>query len=264
MKGSYTQSYVSAGCTAAYVGESTNITASQPTLGQLQLSDKKLAALIPISNDLLRSGGAKADNVIRNDLIRAMRLKEDATFIRSLGTSSEPRGLRAWATLASHTTSGQAACNTLAKMVIDVNVLLAYLMGADIPIENCFFIMSPRSYRFANSCTDLAGSFVFRQEMAGGKFWGLPYFVTSQISDAYSTDQSELYLCSKEYPIIAENESMIVDVFEGAAYYDGSSVVSGASRDETVLRAIQLHDFGCRMRGEECAYLSALEWGLSA
>ena len=264
MKGSYTQSYVSTGSTAYWVGESTNITKSQPALGQLQLSDKKLAALVPISNDLLRSGGPRADNVIRNDLIRCMRLKEDATFIRSLGTENEPRGLRAWATLADMIEHGTAACNTLAKMVLDVNMLLTNLMANDVPVENCFFILSPRSYRQANACTDLAGTFVFRQEMAGGKFWGLPYFVTSQISDAMSTDQSEIYLCSKEYPIIAENETMIVDVFDQASYYDGSSVVSAVSRDETVMRAISLEDFGCRMRGKEVAMLDQVEWGLSA
>src|SRR5690625_3264511 len=40
--------------TAHYIGENTNIPASQPAFGQIQLSAKKLAALVPISNDLLR------------------------------------------------------------------------------------------------------------------------------------------------------------------------------------------------------------------
>jgi HK97 family phage major capsid protein len=45
---------ITGGSTAGYVGENANITKTQPTTGQITLTFKKLAALVPISNDLLR------------------------------------------------------------------------------------------------------------------------------------------------------------------------------------------------------------------
>jgi hypothetical protein len=51
-----------------------------------------------------------------------------------------------------------------------------------------------------------------------------------------------------------------IDVSNTAAYYDGSSVVATFSEDQTVIRAVSMHDFACRY-DHSIAVLSGVDWG---
>src|SRR5262249_13177845 len=70
---------VTAGSTANYQGENQNLTQTQLTVGQVVMTFKKLTALVPASNDLLRysgPGAASADAMIRDDVVRAIAQRE--------------------------------------------------------------------------------------------------------------------------------------------------------------------------------------------
>jgi HK97 family phage major capsid protein len=81
------------GNTAAYwVGENEAPTKSDVTFGQIRFQPKKVAALVKISNRLLRLGTI-AETVVKRNLTRTIGLEMDRVILRGLGSNGEPRGI---------------------------------------------------------------------------------------------------------------------------------------------------------------------------
>ena len=256
---------ITSGATGYYVGEAANITPSQLVTGQVKLSFKKLAAIVPVSNDLLRYSSPGADAIIRDDAVRAIAQAENSNFIRGDGTGGGPRGLRYWIN-ASNQIKGVTAV-ALATVVSDLGKCVQALMANNIPFTRPAWIISPRSYIYLTTVQTSSGSgvFVFREEMMGGKLWGWPFAVSTGVpetlTDGGSTLESEVYFGDYADLILGESMTMSVDASGEAAYYDGSSVVASFSRDETVVRVITEHDLGLR-RDVAFAVLYGIRWGV--
>ena len=91
-RGTMTLPAQTAAATATYSGEATKIAVSQQKVGQIIASYKKLTALVPISNDLMRYADPAADAFVRDDLVKVVALREDLAFITGDGTANTPRG----------------------------------------------------------------------------------------------------------------------------------------------------------------------------
>lgn len=76
-----------------WVGESVNITPSQPGTGDLILSAKKLACLIKIPNELFRFSSISVEQFVREDIAMVMGLRLDKSLLEALGSNVEPKGL---------------------------------------------------------------------------------------------------------------------------------------------------------------------------
>lgn len=252
-----------AGATANYVGESTNAPKTGVSTGQLTLSFKKLMALVPVSNDLLRYSSPGADMIVRNDLVASMATKEDSAFIRGDGTNGSPRGLRFWAPAANVIQANGTV--SIQNVATDLGKLMSQLMEADIPMINPAWIMAPRTKNFLATLATTVGSFIYKDEMAMGTLWGYPIGVTTGVptnldfTGAASNDESEVYFSDLGQGLIGEAESLTVDASQEAAYHDGSSVQSAWSRDETTVRAIAEHDFIMRY-DKAVAVLAGVDW----
>jgi HK97 family phage major capsid protein len=264
--GSLTMPFLADRATAEYVGELQNIPPSQPQFGQLQLSAKKLAALVPISNDLIRDSSPQADTIVRNDMVRSIGLREDLAFIRDDGTQSKPKGMRFWANsdhVFDRTMDGSSV--TLAEIISDLGKAIRFLEDANVPIMQGGWLLTPRVKWFLATLLDGNGNRIFWDEMMAGMLYGYPFRVTTQIPNNLTvgsiSNATEVYFADFSSLVIAENTQLIVEVFEGGAYYDGSTIVSGISTDATVIRALARHDFGARYRGKEIAVINT-DWGV--
>lgn len=251
---------ITAGSTAEYIGESQDISESQPEFGNINMAAKKLAALVPVSNDLLRYSNPSADTIVRDDVLRAVRVKEDITFIRANGTAFTPMGLRYWAPAAN-----VLACNatiSLANTTEDLGRLLLALMNADVAMITPGWMMAPRTWNYLMTLRDANGNFAFREEMKGGTLWGFPFRMTTQIPinlAVTGTDESELYLVDFADVILGEAANLVIDVSTDAAYISGGTLVSAFSKDQTVVRVIEEHDLGVR-HVESVALLKDVDW----
>ena len=253
-----------AGATANYVGESTNAPKTQMSTGQISLTFKKLMALVPVSNDLLRYSSPGADMIVRNDLTAAMSVKEDSAFIRGDGTDGSPRGLRYWAPGANVLTAN--ATVSLQNTATDLGRLMQQLMGNDIPMTSPSWVFAPRIYNYLVTLVTTTGNFIYQMEMVQNKtLWGYPFGMTTGVptgldfTGAGSNDESEIYFVDTAQGLIGEAESMSIDASQEAAYHDGSSVQSAWSRDETTVRAIAEHDFIMRY-DKAVAVLAGVDW----
>ena len=253
---------VTGGASAEYIGEGTNVPKSQPTFGQVKLTWKKLACLVPISNDLIRFSSPKADEVVRNDLVGAMAQREDAAFIRDDGNNDKPKGLLNWIATANKFDANETV--NLANVTIDLAKAIYYLRKNETKFLNCGWILSPGSELYLRTIRDSNGNFAFKGEMDQGRLFGFPFGVTTQVPDNLGDgeDESEIYFVDFADAAIGESSRVEIEISSEAAYYDGSNVVSAFSLDQTVLRAIARHDFAMR-RNTSGAVIQAVTWGSS-
>lgn len=250
---------VTGGSSASYQGENTNITQTQLTVGQIAMTFKKLTALVPASNDLLRyngPGAAAADAMIRDDVVRAIAQRENQAFLRDNGSESTPKGILNWAVPANVAASGGT---TLAFIVADLGGAILRLMNNNIPEGRWAWMMSPRNWNSLMTIQNANGFFVFRDEMARGTLWGYPFAYTTQMPGTGAT--GEMYLVNMSDAIIGDSMALQVDVSMEASYIDATSgsLVSAFSLDQSIVRAITEHDFAMR-RGESVAVINAMSW----
>jgi HK97 family phage major capsid protein len=275
---------ITTGATAAYIGENANVTKSEEKTGQLTLSFKKLAALVPLSNDLVRYSSPSADSIVRDDMVRALATREDKAFLRDDGTSGTPKGIKNWV----HAVNKFRANGTvsLANVTTDLGKAIQKLMAADVPIMVQQFpaggpnqvqpitarpgwVFSPRTYMYLTTVQNGQGFYAFRPEMMMGTLWGFPYRVTSQVLETQGADgledgssnKTEVYFGAFAHAVIGEALGMIVDASTEGAYYDGTSVQATFSLDQTVVRVIEEHDFALRY-DKAFALIQSVTWGV--
>ena len=256
--GNLTLPYLDTGVTASYVGEIAVIQPSQQTTGQIQLTAKKLAAVVPISNDLLRTPSSKADRFVQNDLLRRLKVRAEQAFLRGTGANGEPKGVRNW------TIAGNVATQTgttLADKIGDLGKLQRLVQEQDVPLDMPGYIMSPRTEWGLKNTVDGLGNFVFLKMMEAGVLLGVPYKASTLVQNTLGGGaQSEVIFGAFGHVIIGDTEQIEISAHPDGSFFDGSSTVSGVSLDVTPMRAIARHDLACRYRGKEIARLDAVTW----
>jgi HK97 family phage major capsid protein len=234
---------LTAGSTASYIGENSNISSSQPSMGQIRMTARTLAALVPISNQLIRFSSPQADSVVRDDLVSGLAVTEDAAFLRDQGLGAAPKGIRYWANSANvFATAGTSAANVETDLKGAINKLESNNVRMIRPV----WFLSPRTKNALWVLRDANGNLVF-PEIRDGNLWGYPVFVSNNVpTNLGGGAESEIYLVDMADAVIAEDQSIVIDVSDTAAYHDGSNVIAAFSQDQTVVRAIMRHDFAMR------------------
>lgn len=257
--GSMQMSKLTGGATAGYIGESQNLPVTEQTFGNINLTWKKLAALIPVSNDLLRFNTAGADMIVRDDAVAAMAAREDQAFLRDDGTQFTPKGLRHWVP-AQNITQANGTVN-LANVTSDLAAMILLLREAHCRFLNVNWIMAPRTEFFLLSLRDGNGNFVYRDEMLRGTLWGFPYGSTTEIPTNLGGggDESEVMLLDFADVLLGESNTLEVMASDVAAYFDGSQVQAAFSLDQTVIRLIAHHDLQVRHE-ESLALMNEVIW----
>jgi HK97 family phage major capsid protein len=249
-----------AGTSSAYVGEMQDIGVSQPELGQITLVAKKLATIVPITNDLLLfSSGPSADAFVRDDLVIEMALREDRAFIRDDGTQFTPRGLRYWAAPGNIIpTNG----TTSAQIEEDFKDLINTLESKDVRMISPVWIMHPSRKNHLLNLRDANGNIIYPEmRTPTPTLYTYPVFTTTSLpSNLGGGTESEIYFVDMADAIIGESTSLEIAVDSSGAYVEGGVMKSAFSRDETMIRAISRHDFAMRHR-ESVAIISNATWG---
>ena len=272
--------------TATYGTETAKIASSQQTLDQIVASYKKLTALVPVGNDLMRYADPAVDAFVRDDLVKVIALREDLAFLIGDGTQGTPRGFlsfaNAWAaaqggtvgnfsstgnsTLAANGTAGSVLQGlnggnwitsnetyTLATAASELGGLVNKLDSANVPEDKRVWFFHPRSFNYLNNVQNSLGVYVYREELANGTLLSYPFRKSTQIPtnihDATSTnnDCSFIFLAEMDEVMILDSMSLELAVSREGTYIDANSnTVSAFQYDQTLIRAIAEHDFQLR------------------
>ena len=281
---------------AGYGAEGAKIAASQQTLNAIVASFKKLTALVPVSNDMMRYADPAVDAFVRDDLVKVMALAEDKAFILSDGTANTPMGwlffanrwvannkgtAGAWLTTANSTaavngtdpanstggnfiTSTQAY--TLATVAAELGGAVNRLDTANVPEDRRVWFMHPRSRNYLFNVQNSLGVYVYRDELSKGTLLTYPVKTTTQIptnfynSDGSHTDCSFVFLTEMDEDMILDSMTLELAISREGTYVDSTgSTVSAFQTDQTIIRAIAEHDHHLR-HDQSTAVIQFVRW----
>lgn len=282
--------------TASYGNETQKISQSQQTLNQIVASFKKLTALVPVSNDLMRYADPAADAFVRDDLVKVIALREDLAFLLGDGTQDTPRGFLSfangwvavnggtvgnWSTTANstlavngtdpaNTTGGNFITSnetyTLATVAAELGGAVNRLDTANVEPENRVWFMHPRSYNYLFNVQNSLGVYVYREELLSGKLLSYPFRKTTQIGANYfdatgaHTDCSFVFLAEMDEALVCDSMTLELAVSREGMYVDSNgATVSAFQNDQTLIRAIAEHDFQMR-HDQAVAVIQNVRW----
>lgn len=78
---------------------------------------------------------------------------------------------------------------------------------------------------------------------------GFPVHISNQLNQTGTNDYAtrhDVFFVHRPSLLLAESQDILVDQFDSVSYYNGTSVVSGLSRDESVIRVVMEHDLNLR------------------
>lgn len=112
--GNVTIPKMTAGNTAYWLAdETTQITESQPTIGQLSLAPKNVAALTELSHQLMQQSSPDAEQMILSSIARDIGLAIDVGILRGSGAAGQPTGIVNTAGIGSFTGTSLASAGVL-------------------------------------------------------------------------------------------------------------------------------------------------------
>jgi len=295
-RGTMTLPGAASAATAGYGPEGGRISASQQSLRSIVASFKKLTALVPVSNDMMRYADPAIDAFVRDDLVLVMALAEDKNFILSDGTQDTPRGFLSfanghvaanggtagvWSTSANSVfaVNGADPANgtggnfitsnqtyTLATVAAELGGAVNRLDQANVPENKRVWFMNPRSWNYLNNVQNSLGVYVYRDELSKGLLLGYPVKKSTQIlttywnADGSNKDLSFVFLVEMTEDILLDSMQLELAVSREGMYVaaDGSTR-SAFQNDETLIRAIAEHDHQMRHQAS-VAVIQAVRW----
>jgi HK97 family phage major capsid protein len=249
---------LSTGASAVYLAENAIIPISEQTFVQSALlTPKELAALVPVSDRLLRDAddNPSIEQIVRTDLAEVLALRGDLAFLRGTGTGGEPRGIRNTPGL---TPAPAIGTNGRQPTFDDLKEVVAALRNVNAPFSRPGWVFHPRTIGTLEKFKDADGHYLaetglltFDATGGGGSLLNFPFRTTTQIpinlSVGSSSDCSEIYFSSDWTEAwVGEEDELRISVSGEATYWTGSDWVSAFQSRQHLFRATWTHDLGLR------------------
>lgn len=228
-----------------WVGENQGGKVTQPAFGEVNMHAKKLKALTPISNTLLRESGVNIEGWIAEDLMRKTRIELDNAMINGSGSQFMPLGL---ANNANIQTTGSS---TTALALTTPNDMVALLQQANVRLENVHWLLNPIGESWLRNKAFSSGPFAWSDEMARtGKLRGFDFHSSSTIKYVPADDPAKAYadfwLGDFAEMMFGVSHDITIEMSRDGSYTDNGQVVNAFDQDLTLIRLITECDFACR------------------
>lgn len=240
---------IKTGSRAMFNGENRAISKNAPKFGNLKLSAKKLTALIPMSNDLLRSTNFDNDVIVGQDITRQMALGVDYGALLGTGGEFQPLGIIRNKNVANLDVTSLGADYASADGVLTAafpNYLVAAVLKNNVYADGLGFVFNTSVEQFFKSLRDNVGGFIFADEMnSSGTLVGYPYKTTNLLETV--SGKTNIIFGNWNDLIIGEQGALEIETSrEGSWTDDAGSLVSAFENDQTLIRAINNVDAGLR------------------
>lgn len=180
LRGNLTIPKMTAGNTAYWLSdETTAITESQPTIGQLSLSPKNVAALTELSHQLLSQSSPDAENLVMQSIARDIGLAVDVGIIRGSGSAGQPTGIVNTASIGAFTGTSLASPGILDAQA-DVAAANALMPG-------CGYVTTPAVAALLMQRPELPSTGtdrLWKGNMMQGTLFDLPAMSSAQMASA--------------------------------------------------------------------------------
>lgn len=250
------------GVSGGYTAEATDIIVEEPTFSAMTFSSKKLAVIVPLSNELINWSPVAMESFVRGDISLGLGMKMDLALLRGDGSSGSPTGIvnktGVYSFAANATVSIQNVETDLAKAESYMDLQL-------IPNVRRKWVMSPRTLTFLSSLRDGNGNYAYPTlQGTTPTLRNKPVLVTTQIpvNLGGGTNASEVYLIEASEVWFAQppGAELEFEISTEAMYKVSGVAYSAFQRDVTLIRGIMRHDTDIR-RLAAVVKITAVLWG---
>lgn len=199
--------------TAKWVGEGEKKPLTNPTFGEVEIKEHKLAAITVYTDELIRSSDPAVDVLIRDDLIHACKQLIDTTFMGDQAQSgTTPIGML------NGVEAVQSTGVTASAYEADLLKLIEAFLKANLSLDNAYFVMSETRAAQMSLLRDALGNTYFSGMALRGErtLLGVPV-VTSESAG------NKLALFKMSEILVAEDGAIDVAYSDQATLVDGST-----------------------------------------
>lgn len=236
------------GSRALFTGENRAIPKTAPKFGNLKLSAKKLTALIPMSNDLLRSTNFDNDVIVGQDITKQMALGVDWGALMGNGGEFQPLGITMNKNVLNIdvTTIDAEYASSGALTAAFPNYLVASVLKNNVYADGLGFVFNTSVEQYFKSLRDSVGGFIFAEEMnKNGTLVGYPYRTTNLLETVGG--KTKIIFGNWNDLVIGEQGALEIETSrEGSWTDDSGNLISAFENDQTIVRAINNVDTGLR------------------
>lgn len=233
--GNLTINKIVEGVAAGYTDENGSIPTSTIKFGKIRLSVKKLMALVPISNDLIRYASVNSEALVNDQIQKEMARAADHAFLYGTGGEFQPRGIANIADVSK--VAGTPAPS------FDLGLDMKAMLGrSNHEISSAKWVMGWETYVALQKESTANNDHINLVEMTQGKFCGLPFIVTNRVKGDGKNE--DLFLILSDEVTGIQGMGVTIDQSRDASIITADGALNAFTNDFTITRAIVEHDFG--------------------
>lgn len=201
------------GGTASWVGEGAPKPLTNPTYGEVEIKEHKLAAITVYTQELMRRSDPAVDILVRDDLIEASKTLIDNTFLDAgAATAVRPAGVLNGVTVTPNT--GTTAANYEADLLALVNSFVT----ANLSLDGSYFVMSETRAAQISLLRDALGNTYFQGMALRGTrtLMGIPVITSQTVGD-------KIILVKTSEILLAQDGGVDVSYSDQATLVDGGT-----------------------------------------
>lgn len=196
---------------AQWVGEGAPKPLTNPTYGEVEIKEHKLAAITVYTQELMRRSDPAVDILVRDDLIEASKTLIDNTFLDAgAATAVRPAGVLNGVIATANT--GTTAANYEADLLALVNSFVT----ANLSLDGAYFIMSETRAAQISLLRDALGNTYFQGMALRGTrtLMGIPVITSQTVGD-------KIILVKTSEILLAQDGGVDVSYSDQATLVDG-------------------------------------------
>ena len=237
------------GSRAKFVGENRKIPSSAPGFGNLKLSAKKLSAIIPMSNDLLRSTNFDNDVIVGQDITKQMALGVDYGALMGTGGEFQPIGItenKKVLTIDATKLDADYASSAGVLTAMFPGYMVAAVLKNNVLAGSLGFTFNTSVEQYFKNLRDNVGGFIFAGEMNKQRtLVGYPYRTTNLFETAGG--KTKIIFGDWNDLVLGEQGALEIETSrEGSWTDEAGNLISAFENDQTIVRAINNVDAGLR------------------
>lgn len=241
------------GATASYVGEGAKKPVTEPTFDEINMSAKKLAAIVLITQEARDWSVPSIDAYIRDDLRTEMASRMDLNAYFGLGTGNSPRGILNIAGVPSFDFSGLGVAPTISEIDAMASRLILSLTENHIHANPKWaWLFSYRTFEALKNIRvggDSMGVYAYPELHLPVPTWkGFRVLVTSQVPNNLGdeSDESTIALIDYRHVLYGEEGGVEIKTSDQASVDVSGTVVHLWQQNMYGILAEHQHDFGLR------------------
>ncbi len=251
------------GASVGYVGENEQGAVTGVTWGLIDMKEKDISAILPISKKLLRNTAFGVETYCRDELSRAAAEFEDLAFLRFDGTGKRVKGYLHAIPAANRIAAINKTDPTAAEIRKDLVKILLKLAEANVTMINPAWFMAPRTLLFLQNLYQ--GDFLAFPTLQGENptLMGYPVDTTTQIPTnlGAGNNESEIYFGSHGHAMIGDTVTMSLSTSDQASFKDASGTqVNLWAQGMLGIKLDMSHDFALRYE-QAFGMLTGVKWG---